>query len=77
MDLFSTAAAGLALLGQLDACSKSLRQFTRDLRMAKQEVRLLKLEVRNCRILAGLFYDAVAPIQTSVLQKAQEQKLNR
>lgn len=49
---FSTAAARVAMLGQLEACSRSLYRFSRDIRMGMEEVRLLKYEVSNCRVLA-------------------------
>ncbi|KAJ5594126.1 uncharacterized protein N7459_000334 [Penicillium hispanicum] len=77
MDPFSTAAAAVALIGQLDACSKSLRRFTRNLRTAKEEIKLLRLEVRSCREIAGLFYDAVAQYETTALQKAQEKNIDQ
>lgn len=77
MDAFSAAAAGIALLGQLDACSMSLHRFIRDFRMAREDLLLLRYEVHNCRFLAGMFYDAVAPISTRVMQQAQENKLEQ
>ncbi|KAJ5740114.1 hypothetical protein N7533_012898 [Penicillium manginii] len=77
MEAFSTVAAGIALLSQLDACSISLRRFARDFRMAEEDLRLLRYEVQNCRILASMFYDAVAPLPTRVMQQALEQKLDQ
>lgn len=77
MDVFSTAAAGVALLGQLDACSMSIHRFIRDFRMAREDLRLLRYEVHNCRILASMFFEAVAPISTRVMQQALKKKLER
>jgi hypothetical protein len=76
MEIIGAVSAGVSLFGELEACGKSLRRFSRDIRMAKKEVKLLKYEIANCRILASIF-EAITPVENRVIRMAREKNLEQ
>lgn len=77
MEFLGAVSAGVSLFGELEACGKSLRRFSRDIRMAKKEVKLLKYEIANCRVLASIFEEAISPVENRVMQMAREKNLDQ
>ncbi|KAJ5971907.1 uncharacterized protein N7479_001825 [Penicillium vulpinum] len=77
MEAVGLAFAAFSLFSELEACSKSLCRFSRDIRMAKEEVKLLRYEIANCRLLASIFEEVITPIQNNVMRLARENKLDQ